>query len=141
VALAVLLVPAATVERLGVNEAAGEPFESVFVSPDSANEVDAVYEHGAGDITYDFTELDFVDRTVDTEIRVGAGSLVVDVPADVTLVVDAEVGAGQVDLDGQQSNGLGVSQDRTYEGAADAGTLRLDVRMGFGNVEVNRENA
>ena len=98
-------------------------------------------EYSAGDIRYDLTDLDFVDRDVAAEISVGAGNLQVDVPAEVTVVLDAQVGAGQVDAFGEQSSGLGADAVRTDEGEPDGGTLRLTVQMGFGNVEVNREGA
>ena len=75
------------------------------------------------------------------EISVGAGNLQVDVPAEVTVVLDAQVGAGQVEAFGEQSSGLGVDAVRTDDGEADGGTLRLTVQMGFGNVEVSREGA
>lgn len=138
-ALVVVLVPVATIERLDIADTADDAFESILVEPVSATSLDgALDEYVAGDIRYDLSDLSFTDRSIDTEIRVGAGTLDIDLPADVTLVLDAEVGAGQIDVLGEQSSGLGVSTGRTYEGEEDGGTLRLVVRMGFGDVEVNR---
>ena len=139
VALVVVLVPVATIERLDLADTADEAFESILVEPVSATSLDGTLdEYVAGDIRYDLSDLSFTDRSIDTEIRVGAGTLDIDLPPDVTLVLDAEVGAGQIDVLGEQSSGLGVSTERTYEGEEDGGTLRLVVRMGFGDVEVNR---
>ncbi len=138
-ALVVVLVPVATIERLGIASTTEDAFESILVEPASATLLDGTLdEYVAGDIRYDLSDLSFTDRTVDTEIRVGAGTLDIDLPVDVTLVLDAEVGAGQIDALGEQSSGLGVSTERTYEGEEDGGTLRLVVRMGLGDVEVNR---
>jgi phage shock protein PspC (stress-responsive transcriptional regulator) len=139
VALVVVLVPVATIERLDLAGTADEAFESILVEPVSATSLDgALDEYVAGDIRYDLSDLSFTDRSIDTEVRVGAGTLDIDLPPDVTLVLDAEVGAGQIDVLGEQSSGLGVSTERTYKGEEDGGTLRLVVRMGFGDVEVNR---
>ena len=142
-ALLVVLVPVATIERLGIGDAAGDAFESILVEPSSAAELDGTLdEYGAGDVTYDLTDIDFVDRDVEAEIRVGAGTLQVDVPEDVTVVVDARIGVGQIDVLGEQSSGLGWRQvQRTDDGEADGGTVRLVLQMGFGNVEVSRDGA
>lgn len=138
-ALVVVLVPVATIERLGIGDTADDAFESILVEPASATSLDgALDEYVAGDIRYDLSDLSFTDRSIDTEIRVGAGTLDIDLPSEVTLVLDAEVGAGQIDALGEESSGLGVSTERTYEGEEDGGTLRLVVRMGLGDVEVNR---
>jgi len=139
--LALVLVPVATVEQLG-GQAFGDSFETQTVGPTDVDEIDgALFEHGAGDVSYDFSGIDFTDRTVDTEVRVGAGNLDITIPEDVTLEMDAQVGAGQLDVLGESQEGLGLGQNQTYEGDVEAGTLRLDVSMGFGNVEVNRADA
>jgi hypothetical protein len=142
VALVVLLVPIATVERLGAAASAGDAFESVTVVPDDVAEIDGTRtEYAAGDVRYDLTALDFSGERVDLEIRLGAGELVVAIPDDVTLVLDAQVGAGEIDALGERSSGLGVSTDRTFDTDASAGTLVLDVSMGLGSLEVIRETA
>jgi phage shock protein PspC (stress-responsive transcriptional regulator) len=142
VALVVLLVPIATVERLGAAASAGDAFESVTVVPDDVAEIDGTRtEYAAGDVRYDLTALDFSGERVDLEIRLGAGELVVAIPDDVTLVLDAQVGAGEIDALGERSSGLGVSTDRTFDSDASAGTLVLDVSMGLGSLEVIRETA
>ena len=142
VALLVVLVPVTTIEQLGIGDRTGEGFETVVVVPETARSLDGTAdEYSAGDIRYDLTDIDFVDRDVTAEISVGAGNLQVDVPEEVTVVLDAQVGAGQVDAFGEQSSGLGVDAVRTDDGEPDGGTLRLTVQMGFGNVEVSREGA
>jgi hypothetical protein len=59
-------------------------------------------------------------------------------PADVTVRVDASVGAGELDLLGDRSEGVGLTRSLTDEGRPDAGTLVLDLEMGLGTVEVDR---
>jgi phage shock protein PspC (stress-responsive transcriptional regulator) len=142
VALSVLLVPIATVEHYGLVRATGDPFESVLVEPTRTEELDGTNdEYGAGEVRYDLTAVEFEGTSVDAQISMGAGELVIDLPPDVTLVLDAAVGAGEIDVFGSTSSGLAVSDNRTFGGDEGAGTLRLDVRMGFGSLEVNREDA
>lgn len=142
VALLVVLLPVTTIEQLDFSDRASGAFETIEVVPATAAVLDGtVDEYAAGDVRYDLTAIDFSDQDVDADVRVGAGNLQIDVPADVTVVLDAEVGAGQLEAFGEQSSGLGVDAARTDEGEADGGTLRLTVQMGFGNVEVNRAGA
>jgi phage shock protein PspC (stress-responsive transcriptional regulator) len=142
VGLSVLLAPVLTLEQLGVATTAGQRYEAVVLEPATADELDeTVWEYGAGDIRWDLTGTDFADSEVETQISVGAGELVVDLPPDLTLVLDASVGAGQIDALGTMSSGLAAEASRTFAGDEGGGTLRLTVSMGLGNVEVNREQA
>jgi phage shock protein PspC (stress-responsive transcriptional regulator) len=141
-ALAMLLVPVTTVEQLEVADVAGDQYDSVVVEPTSVDEIDGVaFEHGVGDVRYDLRDVALDGETVTTSVRLGAGTLVVVVPEDVTLRVTAEAAVGQVDLLGETNDGLALSRDATFAGDAGAGTLRLDVGVGLGSVEVNRAGA
>lgn len=142
VALGVLLVPVVALEQLGIAGATGEPYESVVLTPETVDELDGrAFEFGAGDIRWDLTDTDFANATAETEISIGAGELVVDLPPEVTLVLDASVGAGEIDALGTVSSGLGADSSRTFAGEPGGGTLRLTVSMGLGTVEVNRADA
>jgi fumarate reductase subunit D len=114
-------------------------FEDTTVTPASIAEIDGeTFEHDAGDITYDLSGLDFTDRQVDMSVRLGTGTLTVDVPQEVTVVLDAEVGAGEIDAFGQQTDGIAVTRDTTDSGDAEGGTLELDLEVGAGQIEVAR---
>lgn len=111
----------------------------VTVTPTSLSEIDGrQFQHDAGTITYDFSDLDFSERTVSTSIDVSAGLLVVEVPDDVTVELDARVGAGTLSVFGSSSDGLDVTRVQTYEGTTAGGTLELEVDMGVGDVTVER---
>lgn len=113
--------------------------ESRTVTPASIAAIDGeTFEHGVGDITYELGSLDFTDRTVDMRIQVGAGSLLVEVPEEVTVVLDAEIGAGELDAFGSTRDGVGISEDRTFDGLPDGGTLELDINVGLGEVTLDR---
>jgi hypothetical protein len=113
--------------------------EQVTVQPTAVVEIDGQqFDHDAGDITYDFSAVDFTDRTVETGINVGAGSLLVEVPEDVTVVLDAQVGGGQLDVFGSSTDGVGLDRTDTFEGTPEGGTIELDVDMGVGEVTLAR---
>jgi hypothetical protein len=113
--------------------------ESRTVAPTSIEAIDGeTFEHGVGDVTYDLGALDFTDRTVDMRIQVGAGSLLVEVPDEVTVVLGAEIGAGELDAVGSTRDGVGITEDRTFDGEPDGGTLEIDINMGLGEVTLDR---
>jgi len=113
--------------------------ESRTVAPTSIEAIDGeTFEHGVGDVTYDLGALDFTDRTVDMRIQVGLGSLLVEVPDEVTVVLGAEIGAGELDAFGSTRDGVGITEDRTFDGEPDGGTLEIDINMGLGEVTLDR---
>lgn len=95
------------------------------------------YEVGLGDLTLDLSALTIEgDRSV--QVSVGAGNLVVRVPAGVPVRVEASVGAGDISLFGEKANGLSVERTINREGPATApGQLRLDLEVGAGEIEVS----
>lgn len=113
--------------------------ETRTITPTSIQSIDGQSdEFGAGDITYELGGLDFAGETVDLRIQLGAGSLLVEVPDEVTVVLDAQVGAGQLDAFGDTIEGVGLTRDRTFDGDPDGGTLELDIEMGVGDVTLER---
>jgi hypothetical protein len=113
--------------------------ETRTIAPAEISAIDGQsFDHSAGDITYDLSGLDFTDRSVETRIQMGAGSLTVEVPAEVTVVLDAQVGAGQLNAFDATVDGLGITEDRTFDGDPDGGTLELEIEMGVGDVRLDR---
>lgn len=96
------------------------------------------FSHDLGEVTYDLTGLDFTDETVDMDVQVGAGTLLVRLPDDVTVTVDVQVGAGEIDVFGQTRNGVNLTLDTTDPGSTDGGSLDLDLEVGVGEVRVTR---
>ena len=140
--LVLMLVPVTTVERLDFADLAEGQDGSVLVELSTAEEIAGVtFEHGVGDVRYDLSDLRLEGATVGTTVQLGAGTLVVVVPPDVTLQVSADAAAGEIDLLGETSDGVGVSREATFAGDEGAGTLRLDVGVGLGSVEVDRAGA
>jgi hypothetical protein len=109
------------------------------VAPTSIEAIDGeTFQHGVGDVTYDLGALNFTDRTVDMRIQISAGSLLVEVPDEVTVVLGAEIGAGELDAFGSTRAGVGITEDRTFDGEQDGGTLEIDINMGLGEVTLDR---
>lgn len=142
-ALTLLLVPVAAIEQLVTSDSGAAAFEPVVLVERQPDDVDgAVLEYSAGDIRWDMSGVDFTGTSAEARVDVGAGTLVVEIPDAVTLVLDATVGAGEIDALGDTGSGFGVEIRRTFEGADSAGgTLNLDVEMGMGTVEVDRAQA
>ena len=108
------------------------------VTPTSLAEVDGEsFTHTAGDLTYDLSGLDFAGRAADMSVTLGAGTLTIEVPDDVTVNLDAEVGAGELDVFGERTDGIGLSRQGTYDGTGE-GVLDLEVDVTVGELEVTR---
>jgi phage shock protein PspC (stress-responsive transcriptional regulator) len=139
VLLALVLVPVATLERLDVAQRLDDAAVQRTLAPSDVAGLDGrAVELGAADLTYDLSAVDFSGTETDLAVRVGFGEMRVVVPADVTVRVDASVGAGELDLLGDRSEGVGLTRSLTDEGRSDTGTVVLDLEMGLGTVEVDR---
>lgn len=113
--------------------------EQLSVAPTRIAAIDGrEFQHEAGQISYDLSGIDFTDRTAETSINVGAGTLLVEVPEDVTVVLDAEVGGGELAVFGDRTDGIGLSRQQTFEGTPSGGTLELELDMGVGEVTLER---
>jgi predicted membrane protein len=142
VALTLLLGTVAVVERVTASERWGESFAERTVTPTTAAGLDGlVVEQGAGDLTYDLSAVTFPAGSTDLTLQVGAGTLTVVVPADVTVDLDAEVGLGELSAFGSTVSGAGLSRSWQQPGPPDAPTLQLTLQMGLGTVEVDRDQA
>jgi phage shock protein PspC (stress-responsive transcriptional regulator) len=102
------------------------------------------YRWGAGDTQLDLTALPPSTSAVDVRANLGAGTLVVLVPAGTVVVLDARVGLGTIRLpDGSHLDGVGRTLVRTIEplGATPTGTMNVTVQLGAGTLEVRRAQA
>jgi phage shock protein PspC (stress-responsive transcriptional regulator) len=99
---------------------------------------------GVGELKLDRLPLE-KGQIVTTHAEVGAGKLAVTVPKDARLELSIHVGLGDIRLPGEKSDDIDIKpgRDRTVtvppaDGRAAKGTLRLDLEIGLGNVEVSR---
>ncbi|MGN6301105.1 MAG: PspC domain-containing protein [Angustibacter sp.] len=112
--------------------------QTVTVSTVSALPTDDRY--GAGQVEYDLTGLDLNGQTATMDAQIGFGEIVVVVPPDVDVVLDARTGVGGLTLFGSDTGGVNQHRQRTDYGAdgPGGGTLDLTLYAGFGHLEVRR---
>ena len=100
------------------------------------------YRWGAGDAQLDLTALP--PSVTQVRASLGAGTLLVLVPAGTVVVLDAKVGLGTVRLpDGSHVDGVGHRVVRTLAplGVPATGSMHLTVQLGAGTLEVRRAQA
>ncbi len=108
-------------------------------APRSAAEIEDLYDVSMGEGVLDLTAIRLpAGDELEVEASVGIGHLLVLVPADLALEVSTDVGTGESDVLGFRQDGVGVTTDRRIGGAPDRGTLRLDLQVGLGEIEVRR---
>ena len=105
------------------------------VRPATVDEVQARYSHGIGTLTIDLRELEF-DADLDLEASNVIGDLVVHVPEDAALDVDARVAVGSATVGDRESDGFGARLDARVPG--EGPTIRLDLSVGVGEIRVQR---
>jgi len=95
------------------------------------------YEHGIGKLTIDLTAPGLAGKDLEVEAKLGIGDLLVLVPEDADVTVDAHVGAGNIDVLGQQQDGLDVDLDEEFPGLGES-EVALELEVGLGNLRVRR---
>jgi hypothetical protein len=97
------------------------------------------YEHGIGKLTIDLTAPGLAGEDLEVEAKLGIGDLLVLVPEDADVTVDAHVGAGNIDALGQQEDGLDVDLDEEFPGLGER-EVELELDVGIGNLRVQRRD-
>jgi hypothetical protein len=112
----------------GVGESTERPETAADLEP---------FRHAIGKLTVDLTaaELDLDGQTI--EASIGIGELLVLVPEDTDITVDAHVGAGNVDALGDEENGFDVDFD-WISGTSGTQEVTLELEAGIGDVRVER---
>ncbi len=124
-ALAVTLAVRPVVEH-GIGERTWRPGDS------------AEFRLGVGEATLDLRSLAVAgDGPVDLSARVDVGHLLVLVPDDLRVRLDARAALGDVLVLGESADGQNVTR-QTALGPPGAPQVRLDLRVGTGQVEVRR---
>lgn len=106
----------------------------------SVDDIEPDYNLSMGNLTIDLTELAELQGEATLSASVGMGELVVKVPEGVVVEVMARSGAGEVEIFGRQTDGMGV--DETYRSPGfdtEDNALILDIAVFLGRVEVTNE--
>ncbi|MFZ4718816.1 MAG: PspC domain-containing protein [Ilumatobacteraceae bacterium] len=110
------------------------------VQPTTVAEATTRQHLATGQLTIDLREVPLGDGPVAIDAEVGLGRLHVVVPQDVVLELHTDAGAGQVQL-GERELSSGVRQQTTLTdrpSGTTSGTLELDLRVGMGQIDVER---
>lgn len=107
-------------------------------TPQTEAAAERPYRLGIGDAELDLTQLPPGER-VDVDARLGVGSLRIYVPRSARVVVDGQVGAGNMELlDEPQRDGTDVEGSATAEpvGAPSGTEILIDAAVGLGELRV-----
>jgi phage shock protein PspC (stress-responsive transcriptional regulator)/predicted membrane protein len=108
--------------------------------PETVADVDATYHLAVGELRLDLGAVRPASgTTTHIEATVGVGHLLIDVPADVEVVVQGHTDIGQVTIAGQgdEDGGWRVDRDAVlHRGREGAGKIEIDAQVGLGQVEV-----
>lgn len=100
------------------------------------------YRLAAGQLTIDLSQVRFGSRPTAIKARVSAGELLVTVPAEQPVTVNAKAGIGDIQVLGHQTSGIQIRSDIHSGGrsgkAAELGQLTIDLRIGVGSIRVVR---
>ena len=93
------------------------------------------FEHGIGKLTVDLrtSGLEIDDRTV--EASLGVGDLLVLVPADTDVRVEAHAGIGSIEALGRTESGVDVDLER-ISGTSGTQEVELELEVGIGSIRV-----
>ena len=126
---------AAAITPVSVCAGVGEKTER----PTTVTALDSSYELGIGDLELDLSDITLPAGTTSVDASVGIGKLVVTVPQDVALEIDAHAGVGSIDLLGARDDGVDADRQLTLPGSTpDAPVLDLEADIGIGDIEVQR---
>jgi phage shock protein PspC (stress-responsive transcriptional regulator) len=114
-------------------------FGNIVWQPQSRKALLPSYEHGAGQAVLDLTEVTFDERPREVEVDVNFGELLVVVPDDVPVTVNAHVQGGEIDNFGTVNDGWDIGNTRSESGDEDIGRLTIDAEVAFGELMIRRE--
>lgn len=105
--------------------------------PETVVELRDHYSHGIGQLTIDLRGLgaDDLPDGATMGASVGVGELQVRVPPELTVVVVASAGVGEVSTFDRSNSGFAVDVEETH-GADTGAELRLELSVGIGRIEV-----
>ena len=135
--LAVVTAGAVGADRIG--NFGGDAVD-LTLRPTTVAELPASAEYAVGSATFDLTGVDFSNADASMAVSIGAGEIIVIVPPDVDVTVNASMGVGEVLLFSDSSGGPGVDRTVTDLGGdgTGGGSLDLTLDAGVGNLEVRR---
>ncbi len=118
--------------------------EQVYQPTTRAELNDGTYRLAIGHLVLDLRNVPLTGRDTSIRATLGIGQMEVRLPSNVNVDVHAHVQAGHTDVLGHEDSGTSVDTERVVPAAAgtttlgDAGVLHLDLRVGLGEVRIER---
>ena len=138
IVLGILILPVALVLSL-IHFPFGGDIASRTLYPRRSDPFPASQRLLAGELFVDLTRADMAGSSRTLEIGMGAGSVRLLVPRDVTVHLFAEVGLGALTVLGQPDRlGVDLRRDLTLPGKPGGGVLFLRVDQGIGSLDLYR---
>jgi hypothetical protein len=106
------------------------------ITPAHASDLEPDYGLGMGSLQIDLRDTTFPAGSTQLAVRVAMGELIVRVPDDLRVVVDAHAVGGDIQAFDREESGLDATIDQVTFGPESGRTLWLTARVGFGSVEV-----
>ncbi|GIE96021.1 PspC domain-containing protein [Paractinoplanes rishiriensis] len=124
----------------GAERWGGELGNSVY-RPQTAGAVADRYDFTVGNATLDLRDVDFANQTQDVTLTMKVGQIRVLLPPNVDATADLDLQNGRAMVFGKEfESGEAISESLSDQGldGAGGGTLKLNLQMDTGNVEVIR---
>ena len=135
VILMVVMAAAAALPDIPVTSSAGQQ----TWTPVTVTDLRDRYQLGMGELQLDLTGLRLEPgQQVAVAAAVGVGQLVVDVPPETTVDVDATSSLGEVTAFDRDSEGTNATVDHVKPGPEGSPTIALDLSVGMGQIEVSQ---
>jgi phage shock protein PspC (stress-responsive transcriptional regulator) len=108
-------------------------------APRTAAELEPSYEFGIGELVVDLGDLELAPgQDTEVDVTLGMGEMIIEVPPDVAVDVDATMRIGAIEALGRTSDGPAASTTFTEPGGEGAPTIDLDLVNGIGKITVRR---
>ena len=125
----------AAMTPVSISSGVGEKKEQ----PESLATLQSSYELGMGELDLDLAGVTLPAGTTPVDASVGIGSLLITVPENVALEIDAQAGVGELNVLGERDDGINAHRTFRFAGATpDAPKLEVEADVGIGNIEVRR---
>lgn len=106
----------------------------------SVEDIRADYNVAMGTLTIDLREIDDLSAAAPLSASVGMGELIVRVPEGIAIRVEANVGAGEVEILGRATSGVGLDESYETPGFDESREgMSLDLQVFTGRVEVKND--
>lgn len=105
----------------------------------SVDDIRPDYNLAMGKLTLDLRLIDDLGAGTPIDASVGMGELIIRVPEDTEVSIEAKVGAGEVEIFDRVTDGVGINESYETPGLTSGDqSLLLDLQVFTGRVEVTR---